>query len=220
MPKRRNTKPVRKLPPVLHIYCEGEKTEPNYLNSYLEKHHPTNRRLKVIKIEKTKKNTPCQLVDEAVTKKMSRDTPEHDLFWVVYDREGESKYSDSLHAMALTKAEANGVEVALSNVCFEVWLLCHLEYSTAQYSCYDDLKSNSNLDKNIKKLGFPDGYTKCDKSICDKLMEHVAIAKGNARRMNKITIAGSPKSKCAQYQLSPFTNVPDLLDAIDTAAQT
>ena len=54
MPKPRSAanKPVK---PILHIFCEGEKTEPNYLNGYLGKFHPGNRRLNVIKVEKTKK---------------------------------------------------------------------------------------------------------------------------------------------------------------------
>ncbi|OIO67398.1 MAG: hypothetical protein CO186_08540 [Zetaproteobacteria bacterium CG_4_9_14_3_um_filter_49_83] len=219
MPRSRG-KPLRPLPPVLHIYCEGEKTEPNYLNSYLDKYHPTNKRLRVIKIEKTRKNTPCQLVDEAVNKKKSKETPAIDLFWVVYDREGENYSDGQLHAKAFHKAKANNVKVALSNVCFEVWLLCHLEYSTAQYSCYDDLKHNSNLDNKIKELGFPSGYTKFDKDLCKALVEKVTTAKQNAIQMNQAVIAGSSPSRRDPYQLSPFTNVPDLLDAIDAAANT
>jgi len=151
-----------------------------------------------------------------VIKKKSRDTPEHDLFWVVYDREGVTKYLDSLHAKALGKANANSIGVALSNVCFEVWLLCHLECSTAQYSNFDDLKSRSNLDVKIRALGFPNGYTKCDKQICEKLMEKVDVAKENASKMNTAVIAGSLASNI--YQFSPYTNIPDLLDAIDEAA--
>ena len=96
MPKPRR-KSNKKLKPVFHIYCEDEKTEPNYLNGYLNKFHPVNRRLKVIKIEKTRKNTPIQLVNEAVIKKKNKSTPSSDSFWVVYDREAITKYPNSLH---------------------------------------------------------------------------------------------------------------------------
>ena len=79
MPKPRGER-KRELKPVLHIFCEGEKTEPNYINGYLKKFCPGNRRLKVIKVEKTRKNTPVQLVDEAVTLKKDRNTPNADVF--------------------------------------------------------------------------------------------------------------------------------------------
>ena len=80
MPKKRN-RPKRQLKPVMHIFCEGEKTEPGYLNGYLDRFFPGNRSLKVIKVEPTKKNTPKQLVDEAVS--MKRSSPKGDVFWVV-----------------------------------------------------------------------------------------------------------------------------------------
>ena len=48
----------KKLKPVLHIFCEGEKTEPNYLNGYLQKNYSGNRLLKVVRVEKTADSTP------------------------------------------------------------------------------------------------------------------------------------------------------------------
>ncbi|MGK2315867.1 hypothetical protein, partial [Klebsiella pneumoniae] len=43
------------------------------------------RTLSVFKIPKTRKNTPEQLVDEAIKKKNSSSSAEGDVFWVVYD---------------------------------------------------------------------------------------------------------------------------------------
>ncbi len=157
MPKK-NNRPKKEIKPVLHIYCEGEKTEPNYLNGYIDKFFPTNRRLKVIKIEATKKNTPKQLVDEAVTAKIAaiKNSLDEDVFWVVYDRESEQKYTDALHALAYDKGQKHGISIAISNVCFEAWLLLHFQDTTASYSCYDDLRNNSVLRAECKIRGLID----------------------------------------------------------------
>ena len=89
MPKK-HSRPQRPVKPILRIFCEGKKTEPHYFNGYIGRKFPANSRLKVIRIEPTKKNTPKELVEEAVkTKKAALDG---DVFWVVYDRESEQKY--------------------------------------------------------------------------------------------------------------------------------
>ena len=87
-PKKRER---QELKPRLHIFCEGEKTEPNYLNLYIGAVLPGT---KLIIVEKTNKNTPVQLVEEALKAKAKE--PDGDIFWVVYDREGQAKYPDAL----------------------------------------------------------------------------------------------------------------------------
>ena len=137
--KRKKNNKARQLAPVLHIYCEGEKTEPNYLNGYIEQSLPGNRLLKIITVENTNKNTPVQLVEEAIEAKGSKYCPEGDIFWVVYDRESKASYSADLHSKAYQMAIGNGVNVALSNVCFEIWLLLHYQYNTKAYNCFEEL---------------------------------------------------------------------------------
>lgn len=43
MPRKRGDQ-KRLLKLMLHIFCEEAKTEPNYLNGYLDKYYPVNRR--------------------------------------------------------------------------------------------------------------------------------------------------------------------------------
>lgn len=109
MPKNR-ARIEKELLPKFHIYCEGAKTEPNYLNGYIGNMYPGNVRLKIIEIVPTKKNTPKQLVDEAVADKKSK-YPNGDIFWVVYDRESKHKYSDKLHMEAYQKAKSNNIYI-------------------------------------------------------------------------------------------------------------
>ncbi len=213
MPKKRGGKNKR-LKPVLHIFCEGERTEPIYLNSYLNKFHPSNRRLKVIKVEKTKKNTPVQLVEEAIKLKEDSVTPDHDVFWVVYDREAKSKYSDTLHQKALDKAKAANIHVALTNVCFEVWLLLHLVDSTASYSSCKNLLSESPLKSKLKDLGIKK-YDKADRKIFDVISPSINKAKERAKKMNAATLKSSYHSIDKPHLINPYTGMPQLLSALD-----
>lgn len=213
MNAEKKSKPPLDLKPILHIYCEGEKTEPNYLNGYLNRFHSSNRRLKVIKIEKTKKNTPVQLVDVAI--KAKKATPDNDIFWVVYDRESTQKYSDNLHAKACGKAKAKGIKIALSNVCFEIWLLLHFQNSVATYNCYDDLRNNSVLRNECKKRGLKD-YDKSERSIFSLFTnDEIKQARLRARRMNTQTKRSASSSCTKPYQWNPYTNIHHLFHAIN-----
>ncbi|MEY8213600.1 MAG: RloB family protein [Colwellia sp.] len=213
MPKKRSGK-NKKLKPILHIFCEGKKTEPIYLNGYLCKFHSSNRRLQVVKVEKTKKNTPVQLVEEAIKLKMDSVTPDHDIFWVVYDREAKSKYSDSLHQKALDKAKTANIQVSLTNVCFEAWLLLHVVDSTACYSSCKNLLAESPLKARLKDLGIRK-YDKAEKKIFDVISSSINEAKERAKKMNSATLKSSPFSANQPHLLNPYTGVPKLLNAID-----
>jgi len=213
MPKRRSGRKL-KLKPVLHIFCEGEKTEPNYLNKYLDKYHPFNRRLNVIKIERTKKTTARQLVDVAEELKARRDTPESDDFWVVYDREGVHKYSNDLHSQSFERAKRENINIAFSNVCFEVWLLLHLVYSTASYTDCDNFLANSPFRAELAKRKIA-SYSKSDAGLFDVLDAGLTDARMWAPRMNKATADASGEDVTKPYLLNPYTDVHLLLDAID-----
>ena len=184
MPKKHN-RPPQSVKPILRIFCEGKKTEPHYFNGYIGRKFPANSRLKVIRIEPTKKNTPKELVEEAV--KAKKAALDGDVFWVVYDRESEQKYPDGLHEKAHSNAQKNGVFIALSNVCFEVWLLLHFQESTAAYTHCDDLITNSELRNACKQRGLPD-YDKGHQGLFDILnAADIKNARARALRINRQT---------------------------------
>ncbi len=213
MPKPRK-KSYKKVEPVLHIYCEGEKTEPIYLKGYINKFHPGNRRYKIIEIEETKKNTPVQLVNEAVKRKKDHSTPDGDKFWVVYDRESTAKYSETLHRKAYDKAQSNSVDVALSNVCFEVWILLHLVDSNASYASCDDLLRKSPLKAELRKRGISN-YDKADTKVFEVISDNIDDARKRAKSLNQATLNSSYDTENSPYKLNPYTRVHELLDAID-----
>ncbi|GHT87867.1 hypothetical protein AGMMS49960_02560 [Betaproteobacteria bacterium] len=201
---------VRSIAPKLHIFCEGEKTEPDYFRHYLslkdKESLSGSSRDPVVVIEQRKKNTPVQLVEEAVDKK--KNYLEGDEVWVVYDRESEGRYPDSLHAKARKKADANGVRIALSNVCFEFWLLLHFEYTAAAYNSCDQLLENSKL----ARQHIPNYEKGKARKYSDKEIE---MARKNAVRLNQQTMNGADPAWTQPHQWNPYTDVYKLLDAID-----
>jgi len=207
-------KPKRLLLPKMHIYCEGEKTEPYYLEKYLRKFHDGDRRREVVSIEKTKKNTPLQLVEEAIRHKSKSSVPKHDVFWVVYDRESFAKIPNEKHEEARRLAKRHGIKIALSNVCFELWVLLHFVRNNAPFASYDELMANSPLKKELARVGLPK-YEKGERKIFEYIGGDADIAKQNARDMNRDTIAAAASANSPEYLLNPYTSVPDLLDDID-----
>lgn len=215
MPKKREVTPLKPFP-ILHIYCEGEKTEPVYINGYIASKFPGDRRRNVIKVEPTRKNTPVQLVDVAVKHQRSWDCPSHDIFWVVYDRESAAKYSDELHLQAYQKAKANGINIALSNVCFELWLYLNFQQNTAPFSSYDDLMTHSRFKSHLARRGI-NSYNKGDKSFINAITIYdVNLACSKATNMNNQTLSSASAGKTLPHQLNPYTDMHLLLRAIDS----
>lgn len=212
MPKKR--KPSRLKPfKTLSIFCEGQSTEPNYLNGYIATLDNSSRK-SVIEVEKTRKNTAVQLVEEAIAKKKSSTSLPDDEFWVVYDRESVGKYSDALHAKARAKANKEGIKIALCNVCFEYWLLIHLVDTDAPYSSYDDLIQTSAFRAEMKaQCGCV--YEKSTKTIFDLLRPYVAKARTRATRLNAKGRESVAVGRDQEHHINPYVGIVDLLNAID-----
>ncbi|WP_217527242.1 RloB family protein [Vibrio cholerae] len=204
MPKKKggNKKVVK---PAFRIYCEGEKTEPLYIKAYIDHFHSEHRGL--IVVEDTRKNTPVQLVDTAVKDKKSGNS--NDIYWVVYDRESQTKYSDDLHLKARKKAKDNGIEIAISNVCFEYWFLLHFVYTNACYDSCDELLRQSQLKKHLKDVGI-DSYDKGLALIFDKLRTKIPDALKNAKKLKEAAHRDACVGKNDPCQLNPYIDVHEL----------
>ena len=196
----------------MHIICEGKKTEPYYLDGYIQAF--AHDKAKVISIPDVKYNTPVSLVDEAIKMMNSRDTSPDDEFWVVYDREAVSKYPHALHIRALNKARHNNINIALSNICFELWILQHFGFRNTPYSCCDDLLSNSPLRADLASIGVIK-YEKGSPHLFSKLQKAVPLARARAAALNKQSQLAAPAGVVMPHQLSSYTDIHLLLDAID-----
>lgn len=208
MPKKKNNKNIA-VTPVFRMFCEGAKTEPLYIKGYINHFHSAKRN--IILVEDTNKNTPVQLVDIAIdSKKQGQD---NDVIWVVFDREAVTKYSHQLHHNARQKAEKNGINIAFSNVCFELWLLLHFRFSSACYNSCDDLLKRSELKCDLKNLGIND-YEKGSPIIFDKIKHLVCTAISNSERLKVQALQTAEHKKSLPHHLNPYVDVHEMFQDI------
>jgi len=208
MPKIRK-KRKKEVEPLFHIFCEGENTEPDYINGFKEYYYSEQRR--VIIIEDTKKNTPIQLVEEAILTKKNSLT--HDVFWVVFDRESVIKYKHSDHIKATDLAKKNGINIAISTICFEYWILLHFKYTTSAYTKCDDVWKNNVFKKLLSEYGIKDykKEKKSSKELFTLLQPLLYTAMINAEKANIAALNSAITGKENPTYLSAYTNVHELL---------
>lgn len=109
------------------IVCEGRVTEPEYINLIRIKE-----KINLVRIViDNQGGTPKTLVDRAVAEKRQNRSEfgNEDEIWCVFDID-----EHPMVAEAKQKANANGIKLAISNPCFEFWLLLHFVYHSAPLS--------------------------------------------------------------------------------------
>lgn len=122
---RRRRAPFREPVTLVLIVCGGEATEPMYFNG-LRQHlrNPATKASVVVRPE-----DPKRVVSHA-----SRQRADYDQIWCVLDVD-EFDYTE-----AIRLARASKVDMAVSNPCFEYWLLLHFEKCDATLTGYRDVE--------------------------------------------------------------------------------
>jgi hypothetical protein len=113
------------------VFCEGRQTEPLYLDALRREAGVREVAAVDLRIEEHKGSNPTTLIRAAIT---SRDRAfahegEVDEFWCVFDVEWPTNHPGLKEALQL--ARDNGIDVAVSNPCFEIWLVLHFRDHTA-----------------------------------------------------------------------------------------
>jgi hypothetical protein len=134
MPRRsaRAPKPLRRKvalrPPrkTLLVFCEGERTEPEYLAAL--RREPAVREVAAVDIRIDLDSagfSPLGLVRRAITARTKAidEDGEIDEFWCVFDVEWPTNHAGLKDAVRL--ARDNEIKLAVSNPCFELWLALH-----------------------------------------------------------------------------------------------
>ena len=114
------------------VFCEGQRTEPDYLKAL--KREPAVRDLASVDIrihEDTLGSAPLTLVKAAADARAryGQDQSEIDEVWCLFDVEWPKNHPNLKKAIALAKR--SNVKVAVSNPCFELWLLLHFRDQNA-----------------------------------------------------------------------------------------
>jgi hypothetical protein len=128
---RRRNRPLRRGAPRreprkrLLVLCEGKITEPLYLKAFRHEH-----RSQLVEVEVVPEcGVPKSLVGQAVERKKHaemearrRGDPylKYDEVWCVFDVDNHPNLPE-----AKQQARDNGLNLAISNPCFELWILLH-----------------------------------------------------------------------------------------------
>ncbi|MEV8637177.1 RloB family protein [Streptosporangium sp. NPDC051023] len=122
------------------MFCEGEASEPGYIKGL--KRLPEIRANTSINIEiDPEQGVPLTLVKRAIER--NRDD-EVDECWCVFDVEWPKNHPNLREAIRL--ANDHGIRLAVSNPCFELWLILHFEDQTAFMSTDEAERRSRKLD--------------------------------------------------------------------------
>ncbi len=195
MPKKR-LQSVRQYKKQIFIACEGKKTEPYYLNGFKKLCDlDTAVNVKIVSHEHT---SARELVEDVLK---CRET-ENDELWIICDKDGYT-----LHHEAFCTAKDNGVNIAFSSISFEYWLLLHFKYTAHSFT------KSKNVEDFLKHNYLPE-YDKADKNVFDKVKDKTQTAIDNAKKLRKAAKTAN-YDDCKIYELNPYTNVDELLHAIE-----
>lgn len=118
----RRSKPIIDVRQKITIFCEGRRTEPEYIKLFSEDHR--NRLVEICVLGGI--GVPKTIVQKAIEERRSgkkRSSFEmNDQIWVVFDRD-DHKCIDE----AFDLSRRHGFNVAYSNPCFELWAILHLQ---------------------------------------------------------------------------------------------
>ena len=176
------------------IVCEGEKTEPNYFRAF-----PTKIDLVKVDVEGLGANT-LSLVNTALEKKESaacQDRP-YNQVWCVFDRDS---FPAGNFNQAFKTAQANGIRVAYSNQCFELWYFLHYHFNDTA------IDRHTYGEKLSRLMGRK--YDKTDKGMYNLLKDKQPVAIRNAKKL----LTRYPE--CNPEKNDPSTNVHLLVERLN-----
>jgi len=165
--RNRKRRPARRKPfkdpkPIILIVTEGEVTEPEYLNGFKEAARNPRVHIRVrggVGVPKTIVECAKGLKNEAEKQARREKDPNlrYDEVWCVFDVDDHPSIPD-----AKQMARDNGIELAISNPCIELWLLLHFRESPGMKRAHQLLpmlkRYIPNYDKHVDYSNYVDGY--------------------------------------------------------------
>lgn len=121
------------------VFLEGAETEPEYIDGLKRQYRDT------VSIEFSmlrKGGQPFELV-EAARKSIAEPDREVDAYWCVFDVESPQKHPKLKKAV---EGAPDGLRLAISNPCFELWLILHFQDQTAALTTRAAEKLRAKLD--------------------------------------------------------------------------
>lgn len=180
------------------IVCEGKKTEPLYLREL--QHHFRNR---LVHVEiNNQSGVPVTVVERARdlreqaqrdAKAQRDDNLRYDEIWCVCDVDEHPNLDK-----ACAQAKSEGIQVALSNPCFELWALLHLREQRESIHRHDAQRDLKDL------LGLKD----------DKIIPLSKILRGYEDAVRRAQALRKVAERTNRPDRNPCTNVDELTEKI------
>ena len=197
-PKKRNSN-SRKRKKVIFIATEGKnKTE----RLYFKKFNSDKVQMRFVKGGST---DPVNMVSELLSecKDMGFDPEAGDMAYCVLDSDFSINKNNQM-ALADKKAKKNDLSLIVSSPCFEIWYLCHYEYSTKVFG------SNEEVIDELKKR-MPQ-YDKNKEDMYEILLQMKDNAVENAKKLEKYNLQSGKKLHTVEFM--PSTEVYRIIETI------
>lgn len=177
----RRASKCREAKKVIIIATEGEKTEPKYFNDLKQKYRKTVVHLEVIR-RCASASSPIHVIQELLKFKAQYELENNDELWMIIDRD---RWTESMLSKVAKLCFQKNFHLALSNPCFEVWLLLHLvDISNFSQRKIRMLEKNRNNDLENEIREFCGSYNKSNLKT-HFFLDNVDKAIDRARNIDK-----------------------------------
>lgn len=170
---------------------EGNETEPTYFEALKNDYRFNNEIIEIVSLRRDAKDTksaPKYVFENLEKIKNEYDLGRNDELWMIIDRDRNGKNIEKYSAKC--KSEPN-FYFALSNPCFEFWLLLHLkdisEFTDEERNLIFENRKVSSKKTYLKKLLstiLRDGYNNEANLQPERFLQHIEIAISRAKAMN------------------------------------
>ena len=197
-PKKRNSN-SRKRKKVIFIATEGKnKTERLYFKKF-------NSDKVQMRFAKGGSTDPVNMVSELLSecKDMGFDPEAGDMAYCVIDSDFSINKNNQM-ALADKKAKKNDLSLIVSSPCFEIWYLCHYEYSTKVFGSNEEV-----IDELKKRMS---QYDKNKEDMYEILLQMKDNAVENAKKLEKYNLQSGKKLHTVEFM--PSTEVYRIIETI------
>jgi hypothetical protein len=173
------------------IVCEGQKTEPLYFKGIRQQRRLRTLQVKIV--DTAGKTDPMSIIDRAISERQSIKSENGwesgDTAWAVLDGDEHIERDKNNWLKALTLAEKQKINLAITNPCFEFWYLIHFQDAYAPMNALTALKK---LQKHLPN------YTKAQTLYPDPLENLTNAALQRAEKIaqqidrNRLNIHSNP----------------------------
>jgi len=170
------------------IATEGAKTETKYFKDFISSKFYKNQRVHVEVVKKAShKSAPVHVIKALDNFRSEYSLRAYDELWMVIDVD---KWPEKQLSDVAQKCRQKGYKLAVSNPCFELWLLLHVQDVNEYDSDFiSELEANNKVNQNTTLLenvlsDILGGYNKSNPET-DKFLPYVELAISRARELDE-----------------------------------